>query len=434
MGIAKPLPIYSTAYLQSPVIAGLLKPCIYLPLHLISDCHAKDIRYMLLHELSHYRHRDYAVNSFMNIARVLYWFNPTVWYVLKEMKTDREIACDASVLKLLRADAYQEYGATLINLAEKISCSTSPFAMGINGSMRQMKKRILHIVAYEKASRKKVVSGSFVCVCITALLLAFLPFLSTGAADPSRYVFQEQGKTVVSLDLEKAFGKNEGSFVLYDARSDTWQIYNEELATARVAPVSTYKIYSALLGLETGIISPEHSLLAWDGRQYGFAPWNCDQTLSSAMANSVNWYFQEIDRQAGLPAVRDYVEEIGYGSRTVGGDIATYWTDSSLAISPIEQVEMLQKFYNNQFGFSPENVKAVKDSIYLYTEEGSAVYGKTGTGNVDGKNSLGWFIGYIEEDGRTCFFATEICKGEPASGSAAAELTISILSELDILD
>ena len=48
MGIHKDIPVYSTAFLKSPIIVGLLKPCIYLPIHLISDYDEADIRYMLL--------------------------------------------------------------------------------------------------------------------------------------------------------------------------------------------------------------------------------------------------------------------------------------------------------------------------------------------------------------------------------------------------
>ena len=56
--ITRNIPVYSTAFLKSPIIVGFWKPCIYLPIHLISDYHESDMRYMLLHELQHYRHKD----------------------------------------------------------------------------------------------------------------------------------------------------------------------------------------------------------------------------------------------------------------------------------------------------------------------------------------------------------------------------------------
>lgn len=430
MNITKNIPVYSTAFLKSPVLAGMFRPCIYMPIHLISDYNAKDLRYMLLHELSHYKHKDAVMNHLMHIANVLYWFNPFVWHACKEMKTDREIACDTSVLDILEADDHERYGHTLIDLAEKISRASFPFATGMSGSMAQMQRRIINIANYQKESFHKRVSSFLSYVLIAVFLAGFIPVLSIHAAGHDRYVFHEQGRNITYLDLDDVFGEYEGSFVLYDAENDSWQIYNKECATTRITPVSTYKIYSALFGLETGIISPEQSLMKWDGQHHVYESWNSDQTLQSAMQDSVTWYFQAIDRQAGFPAIRDYIEKIGYGNQTVRGDISSYWADSSLGISPIEQIEMLQKFYYNQFGFSPENIRAVKDSIYLYSEEDSRIYGKTGTGEVDGANTLGWFIGYIEQEDHTYFFATNIQNDDLATGSIAAELTHSILSDI----
>ena len=160
MHITKKIPVYSTAFLTAPVIAGLLKPRIYLPVHLISDCHTGDIRYMLLHELQHYRHRDAFIHCAGNLAGVLYWFNPFIWYALKEMKTDREVACDTSVLEMLEGNACRDYGNTLINFAEKISRPAFPSVMGIGGNMAQMRKRILNIASYRPAPPRQKLYGS----------------------------------------------------------------------------------------------------------------------------------------------------------------------------------------------------------------------------------------------------------------------------------
>lgn len=62
------IPVYTTAFLSSPVIVGLFRPCIYLPLHLLSDSGESGLRYMLLHELHHYKHKDALANGLMNVA------------------------------------------------------------------------------------------------------------------------------------------------------------------------------------------------------------------------------------------------------------------------------------------------------------------------------------------------------------------------------
>ena len=432
MKITRNIPVYSTAFLKSPIIVGFLKPCIYLPIHLISDYHESDMRYMLLHELQHYRHKDAIANYLMNFAGVLYWFNPFVWFALREMRNDREVACDTSVLKMLEEDDYEDYGNTLINFIEKVSFSPFPFAANLSGNMKQMKRRIINIASYEKPTFCKKLKGMTAFILTTVLIMGLTPFISTYAADESRYQWKSSSENISYVDFSKYFGKYEGSFVLYDLRNDVWSIHDIKHATLRVAPDSTYKIYDALFGLEEGVITPQDSFIAWNGENYPFEAWNADQTLQSAMASSVNWYFQSVDEQLGTTSVYDYIKEIGYGNKNMSGDFSTYWMESSLKISPIEQVELLTQLQNNNFGFAPENINAVKDSICLSSSDAGTFYGKTGTGRVDGQDVNGWFIGYIETADNTYFFATNIGADSDATGGNATEITMSILSDMNI--
>ena len=432
MKIIRNIPVYSTAFLKSPIIVGFLKPCIYLPIHLISDYHESDMRYMLLHELQHYRHKDAIANYLMNFAGVLYWFNPFVWFALREMRNDREVACDTSVLKMLEEDDYEDYGNTLINFIEKVSFSPFPFAANLSGNMKQIKRRIINIASYEKPTFYKKLKGMTAFILTTVLIMGLTPFISTYAADESHYQWKSSSENISYVDFSKYFGKYEGSFVLYDLGNDAWSIHDIEHATLRVAPDSTYKIYDALFGLEEGVITPEDSFIAWNGESYPFEAWNADQTLQSAMTSSVNWYFQSVDEQLGTTSVYDYIKEIGYGNKNMSGDFSTYWMESSLKISPIEQVELLTQLQNNNFGFAPENINAVKDSICLSSSDAGTFYGKTGTGRVDGQDVNGWFIGYIETADNTYFFATNIGADSDATGGNATEITMSILSDMNI--
>lgn len=475
MKIKKNIPVYSTAFLKSPIIAGLFRPCIYLPIHLISDfrmnaewhkgileegfridaessnaadirythrasrnscpCGAdglRPIRYMLLHELQHYKHKDAIASFLMNLFGVLYWFNPLVWFALKEMRNDREVACDTSVLKLLNESDYEDYGNTLINFAEKVSLTPFPFAAGISGTMKQMQKRIINISSYQKPSVWKKVKGTGIFALIAVILLGITPMFSTYAAEQSYYQWNISSEKIDLMDLSAYFNGYEGSFVLYDMNNDAWNIYDMDHATLRTAPNSTYKIYDALFGLEEGVIAPNDSFMAWNGADYPFEAWNADQDLYSAMQSSVNWYFEEIDKQLGSSTIQNYIRKIGYGNENVSPDLSSYWMQGTLKISPVEQVELLTVLHNNSFDFAPENVNAAKNAICLFSSEGKNFYGKTGTGRVDSQDVNGWFVGYIETAGNTYFFATNIQAAEKATGSKASEISLSILSDMDI--
>ena len=432
MKIKRNIPVYSTAFLKSPVIVGLFNPRIYLPIHLISDFNAADIRYMLLHELQHYRHKDALASYLMNFFGVLYWCNPCVWYALKEMRNEREVACDTSVLKLLDESDYEDYGNTLINFAEKVSLTPFPFAAGISGSMKQMQQRIANISSYKKPSVFRKIKGFTAFITIGVILFGLAPMLSTYAAEQRRYQWNIPSDKVSTIDLSVWFSGYEGSFVLYDLNGDTWNVYDMEQATLRTAPNSTYKIYDALFGLEEGVIAPDDSFMAWDGTNHPFEAWNRNQDLFSAMQSSVNWYFEEIDKQIGSSAIQNYIRKIGYGNEIVNADLSAYWMQGALKISPIEQVELLTALYNNQFDFAPENINAIKNSICLFSSESKNFYGKTGTGRVDGQDVNGWFVGLLETAGNTYFFATNIQAAENATGSKASEISLSILSHMGI--
>ena len=220
--------------------------------------------------------------------------------------------------------------------------------------------------------------------------------------------------------------------MLFDASSEHWTIYNKDLAQTRFSPDSSYKIYDALQGLEAGIITPGNSQMAWDGSTYPFDSWMADQNLDTAMHNSVNWYFQSIDSRLDRASVKEYLHRIGYGNEQVSGDLTTYWLESDLKISPSEQVALLRDFYYNKFGFAPENIEAVKKAILTASGPDGSLYGKTGTGQIDGQEIRGWFIGFIERSENPVFFACYIQDEEEATGSRASDITYSILKDMNI--
>lgn len=431
LGITRNIPVYTTAFLPSPAITGIFQPRIYLPLRLISGYPHSALRYILLHELQHYRQKDGLLNLFLNIFCALYWFNPAVWYVLHEIRIDREIACDTSVLETVGETSRQEYGAALINFAETLSHTPFSFSVGLGGSMPQMKRRILNIASYQAPTPWKKAKGYVLVLVISLLLISMSPVLSMQAAKETSFRPDTSDSIVSTIDLSSYFRDYEGTFVLYDLQKDHYQIYHPEQAYKRISPDSTYKLYSALFGLEEKIITPKDSMIPWDHNHYPFDAWNKNHTLDSAMSASVNWYFQTIDKKLGHGKIRSYLQQIHYGNESIDQS-DSYWMESSLKISAFEQVSLLTDFYQNTFAFNPEHIAAVKESIRLITHGQNTLYGKTGTGNVNGQNVNGWFIGYIENSQNTYFFATNIQAEQQASGSTASQITLDLLEDMGI--
>lgn len=93
----------------------------------------------------------------------------------------------SGIIIILFENAYVEYGNTLINFAEKISLSPFPFASGLSGNMKQMKRRIINIASYKKPSFINRIKSTGAFILTAVLLLIFAPFISTYAADENHY-------------------------------------------------------------------------------------------------------------------------------------------------------------------------------------------------------------------------------------------------------
>ena len=94
-------------------------------------------------------------------------------------------------------------------------------------------------------------------------------------------------------------------------------------------------------------------------------------------------------------------------------------------------MQLLVSFYYNDWNFDPSHIETVKDAICLSSSSGTALYGKTGTGQINGQNINGCFVGFVESSGHPVFFASNL-RGKDAAGSTAASTTLSILSDLGI--
>jgi len=415
---------------KSPITFGFLKRYIVLPFNrsMLTDDEMKSV---LLHELVHCKRNDILINYIMGLSRLVYWFNPIVWYFLKEMQTEMEITCDYAVLKTLDEDSQLKYGEVILKFASQSKQATPFTASEISSSYNQVKRRIVSIVNFQVETKRQKVKSGLIFTSVLVFIVASIPSISVLAINKDTHPFSHQH--IVTKDYSPFFENLTGSAVLYDTKMDQYTIYNEDESTTRFAPNSTYKIFSALFALENGIITKENSEIAWDRTLHKYDKWNQNQDLFTAMENSTTWYFQHLDKQLGKKKLQTYFEQMNYGNKDMSNNITDYWMDGSLKISPVEQIGMLRTFYHNDFSFDPSTIQTVKDSILLEETNEHRLSGKTGTAEVNGQNIDGWFIGYVETEDNTFFFAVHIKGEKDAGGSTASEIALSILKKEGII-
>lgn len=243
--------------------------------------------------------------------------------------------------------------------------------------------------------------------------------------------------TIVAEDYEEVFQSLQGCAVILDSEKNIYTFYNEDKCRTRVSPNSTFKIISALTGLHNQVVTAEDSKMGYNGINYPIDTWNADLSLAEAFRSSCIWYFRKVIDEVGQETVQEELEELDYGNCDIsewsGGDVNVFselngfWIESSLLISPIEQVEVLRNIMEGKSIYTESEVEILK-SIMLLEESGSQkIYGKTGTGT----NNTAWFIGFVENKETNIYFAVYLDDSisTEINGAKAQEIALNILRE-----
>jgi bla regulator protein blaR1 len=431
LSIRKKINLRRSDSVTSPYISGLFHTYLILPAVSEIDGLSEELKHVLLHELHHYKSRHVHWNYIFLLAGILHWYNPLVWYALKEIRLDREIACDAAVIQSLDNEEERlSYGRTILRYAERSKLlKYNQLTSTIKSSKSHVKQRIVHITCANLKSKNLIWKSLAILIALGLVITVQVPAFHTAAFSDEQYRIGDED--IVEEDLTAFLTGSSSSLVLYSMEKDKYYIHNKEQSVQRVSPNSTYKIYSALTALEMGVIGHTATNMEWDGSSYEYEAWNQNQDLQTAMRYSVTWYFQKLDKQVGKQTIEKMLVKYQYGNEDASGKIEEFWLESTLKISPFEQVKLLRNFYQNKIDANPENIEEVKASLMLDQKNGAVLYGKTGTGIVNGKAVNGWFIGFVETKSDTYFFATNL-REEDATGSNAAEITLKILKEKHI--
>ena len=130
--------------LQGPVAFGFLRPTIILPTSLVTKTPPALIEAILAHELAHIRRHDYLVNLGQLLVETLFFFNPAVWWISHQVRTEREACCDADAIEIIGSET--NYATALADYAssQRLSLAALPFGQERRpGSLIERVRRIL---------------------------------------------------------------------------------------------------------------------------------------------------------------------------------------------------------------------------------------------------------------------------------------------------
>lgn len=173
MSVKRDIEIVIQDAIGTPALFGVFRPKILVS-PAISSLSNKEISYVLLHELAHYKRKDLIANYLLLLLQLVHWFNPVIWYCFKRIRQDMEVAADERVLTLLESGEQKEYGRALLAVIESFNFPRfAPRLIGMVDDKKNIEKRIkmIKMMDFFRNRRRIILVIGVLCVAILSVIL-----------------------------------------------------------------------------------------------------------------------------------------------------------------------------------------------------------------------------------------------------------------------
>ncbi|MCF2946911.1 M56 family metallopeptidase [Paraglaciecola aquimarina] len=210
--LPKAIKVYSHKGISGPVLSGVFRPVLLLPLHFKQAFTEKQQTLILRHELTHYKRGDNIFNLLALLLLATFWFNPLFWLAYRSFRRSQELACDASVLTNTNTEDKISYSKALIQCSQ-----TQPLSNFAIYSPYSEKKSMLKRIENIKHAAK--VKPAMVALSIVISATALGGIAIAGVADKPTTISEINMATPIiriepKYPLQAAKNRQEGSVIL----------------------------------------------------------------------------------------------------------------------------------------------------------------------------------------------------------------------------
>lgn len=213
--------LLSSSLVKVPCVVGWMKPVILVPVSMFTSLDPSEIEMILVHELSHVRRYDVLINIVQTAMETLFFFNPAIWWLSRQIRIEREDCCDDTAI--LRTGNRLRYARALTNLEEVRMLQTN-FGSALTST--PLERRIRRIVGATKPRfYSSVLSISGMLLIASSIVVVLVSF---GGSNDSALQASEKIEATQTFDpgpsdlrgeWEIESGRNELKILVYGRRS-----------------------------------------------------------------------------------------------------------------------------------------------------------------------------------------------------------------------
>jgi beta-lactamase regulating signal transducer with metallopeptidase domain len=216
LNIGKAVKIYKSALAKVPMVIGLIKPVILLPVSAFTGLSPKQLESIIAHELAHILRRDYIINLLQSVVEILFFYHPAVWWINNVIRTERENCCDD--IAIAQTGDSTDYARALASIQEHLLLNKS-LALSAAGNKNKLLKRIKRLLNQPKMKTNFIEGFTASCIILIGI---FMIVLNANAITDRNTEPSSQARVISSISGEP------DSTVVLDDLQDLEDLENAE--------------------------------------------------------------------------------------------------------------------------------------------------------------------------------------------------------------
>jgi len=165
--ISRPVQLFFSSHVNVPMMLGIIKPIILLPVATINSLSTEQVEAILMHELAHIKRHDYLLNLLQTVIETILFFNPFVWLTSAIIRREREHCCDDLVVSCQVSPLCY---AKALAILEQSRSNDNDLVLAATGRKKQLFNRIKRIMEMKKDN---INYGQLTIIVVAIIAIAF---------------------------------------------------------------------------------------------------------------------------------------------------------------------------------------------------------------------------------------------------------------------
>ncbi len=166
--VKRNIDIFKVNGLSSPALIGFINNKIIIP---NKDYNQEELKWILRHELIHFKRKDNLLKLLLIIASAIHWFNPLVKILNKYFKEQCELSCDEKVVEKFSVEEAKNYALVLVSSLRYKNTLKGTFCSSQfnNYEINLIKSRVEGILDYSRYKKGTSISIFIVMIAVISI-------------------------------------------------------------------------------------------------------------------------------------------------------------------------------------------------------------------------------------------------------------------------